>query len=85
MKPLVFVAATIMAFPVQGASLPEPITPAGKGQLQCYSPNTNRKTCNSLASYKPGARGSIDNVAIVLISKVSNRELNLLRPPFNYS
>jgi hypothetical protein len=74
MKALIFFAAVFFAalaesnLPAQAASLPDPIAPAANGQLQCYSPDTARKTCNSLASYKPGANGTIDNIAVVLIS-----------------
>src|SRR5260221_465758 len=59
------VAAPIL--PAFAASLPDPIAPAASGQLQCYSPDITRKTCSSLASYKPGANGTIDNGAVVLI------------------
>jgi hypothetical protein len=70
MKAFIFLAAVVASpLPAQAASLPDPIAPAANGQLQCYSPNTTRKTCNSLASYKPGANGAIDNLAVVLISK----------------
>src|SRR5437899_11866948 len=70
MKALMFLAAIAVSnLPAQAASLPDPIAPAANGQLQCYSPDTARKTCNSLASYKPGANGTIDNIAVVLISK----------------
>ena len=55
--------------PVQGASLDSPIGPAAQGQLQCYTPDVARKTCQSLAAYKGGANGAIDNIAIVLISQ----------------
>jgi hypothetical protein len=70
MRALIFFAAIVASnLPAQGASLPDPIAPSAKGQLQCYSPDTARKTCNSLASYKPQANGAIDNIAVVLISK----------------
>lgn len=55
--------------PVRAASLESPITPAAQGQLQCYTPNVVRKTCQSLATYKSSANGAIDNTAIVLISQ----------------
>jgi hypothetical protein len=72
MKALICLAA-ILALnpPAQADSLSDPIAPAATGQLQCYSPDTTRKTCSSLASYKPGANGAIDNLAVVLISKDS--------------
>jgi hypothetical protein len=51
------------------ASLPAPIAPAAMGKLQCYAPDPIRKTCNSLAGYKSGASGAIDNTAIVMVSR----------------
>jgi hypothetical protein len=70
MKALMFLAAVVAsALPAHGASLPDPIAPAAQGQIQCYSPNTARKTCDSIAAYKAGANGAIDNIAVVLISK----------------
>jgi len=55
--------------PALGAPLAAPITPASQGQLQCYEPDTVRKTCQSLAGYKLGTGGVIENVAIVLVSQ----------------
>jgi hypothetical protein len=70
MRALIFIAAIVASnLPAQGASLPDPIAPSAKGQLQCYSPDTARKTCSSFASYKSQANGAIDNIAIVLISE----------------
>jgi hypothetical protein len=50
------------------AEFPEPLARAANGQQQCYAPDTARKTCHSLASYRPGANGGIENVAVVLVS-----------------
>jgi hypothetical protein len=70
MKAFIFVVAVAAAnLPAQAASLPDPIAPAASGQLQCFSPDTTRKTCNSLAGYTPGANGTIDNTSVVLLSK----------------
>ncbi|HVC59441.1 MAG TPA: hypothetical protein VND19_03620 [Acetobacteraceae bacterium] len=65
-----FVVMWAACSPVQGAILDSPITPAAQGQLQCYTPDVARKTCQSLAAYKGGANGAIDNIAIVLISQI---------------
>ena len=51
------------------ADLRPPIAAAAQGQLQCYAPNTARKTCQSLAAYKLSTDGTIENIAIVLISQ----------------
>ena len=61
-----FASATI---PAVAAEFPDPLGPAANGQLQCYMPDTARKTCNSLAGYRSNPNGGIDNVATVLMSK----------------
>ena len=70
MNILPFLAAgvTLAAAP-QTATLPDPIAPAATGKLQCYMPDVAHKTCNSLAGYKIGPDGAIQNTARVLISK----------------
>ena len=70
MKYFVFLAAgAALASPALKGTLPDPIAPAARGELQCYSPDRSNKTCNSLASYKREPDGTIDNMALVLISK----------------
>ena len=70
MKILLFLATgvTLAAAPA-ATTLPDPIAPAATGKLQCYVPDLSRKTCNSLAGYKAGPDGVIQNSAKVLISK----------------
>lgn len=46
----------------------DPIAPALQGQLQCYSPDTARKTCQSLAGYAPDGKGGFLNTAEVLVA-----------------
>ncbi len=50
-------------------SLPPPLTPAGQGQLQCYVPNVQAKTCQLLAAYQRNAAGVIQNQATVLLAQ----------------
>ena len=50
---------------LQAATLPEPLRPASEGKLQCYTPNVQKKTCASLASYRLSVDGGIDNSAQV--------------------
>ena len=70
MKPLLFVVALALAAPAAfAADLPDPIAPAMWGQLQCYMPDTARKTCASLAGYRANPAGGIDNATTVLLSK----------------
>jgi hypothetical protein len=47
----------------------DPLLPARSGQMQCYSPDTSRKTCRALAQYKWSSDNKIENIAQVLISK----------------
>ena len=70
MKILLFLATGItLAAAPPTATLPDPIAPAATGKLQCYMPDVSHKTCNSLAGYKAGPDGVIQNTAWVLISK----------------
>jgi len=66
--------------PAQGASLDSPIAPAAQGQLQCYTPDVARRTCRSLAAYKGGAKGAIDNTSIVLISQSPSISMTTVSP-----
>jgi hypothetical protein len=43
------------------------LAPARQGALQCYSPNTQAKTCGALAGYSFDAQGHISNPSDVLI------------------
>lgn len=52
-----------------GAAYASPLTPAADGQMQCYVPDTVRKTCSSMAYYVARPDGSFDNKAVVLINK----------------
>ncbi len=60
-----FIAVSATAY---ADELPQPIAPAGDGKLQCYSPNTAKKTCTSLDGYRIDASGMIVNTSTVLIS-----------------
>ena len=65
---LLFASAFITLPAFADPPLPAPIAEANSGKLQCYSPNVANKTCRSMGAYKPGAKGVIDNIAIVLIA-----------------
>ena len=47
---------------------PEPLTPAGRGEVQCYAP-TDHKTCASIAGYVANGDGTFANNASVMLSK----------------
>lgn len=55
---------------MQDAVVPatDPLAPARAGQLQCYSPDTAKKTCNSLAGYTDNGDGTFTNTVTVLLS-----------------
>lgn len=53
---------------IAAATAGNPLIPAQAGELQCYSPNTEKKTCRSLATYKEDESGGYANTAVVLLS-----------------
>ena len=46
----------------------DPLAPAFRGQVQCYSPDVARKACRSIGEYAKGPDGRIVNTATVLLS-----------------
>jgi hypothetical protein len=59
--------ALLAAATLSASAYPDPIAPAAKGQMQCYSPNVAMKSCRSLAMYKANGDGTFANTAIVLV------------------
>ena len=62
--------ALLLAFapgPVTAESA-DPLAPSLKGQLHCYGPNVERKTCVSIGAYAKDAQGVIQNTAVVLMA-----------------
>ena len=59
--------ALLAAATLSAPAYPDPIGPAAKGQMQCYSPNVATKSCRSLAIYKANGDGTFANTAIVLV------------------
>lgn len=50
------------------ASAPaSPLAPAAQGKVECYSPDMAKKTCRSMAAYRPTPEGGFANLAIVLL------------------
>ncbi|QUD86825.1 hypothetical protein [Phenylobacterium montanum] len=66
--PVFAALALTLASGASAATLPAPIAPASDGKLQCYSPDTSRKTCQSLAGYLARPDGGIDNPSTVLVA-----------------
>ncbi len=64
MLSLILTLALQAAAPAASA---DPLGPARIGDLQCYRPDTVRKTCRALAGYSFGADGKILNRAEVLL------------------
>src|SRR4051794_13873899 len=62
----VFVAAGVGASSV--ASSANPVAMAEKGQLQCYRPDVQKKTCQAIASYPRTGPGAYDNKALIPVS-----------------
>jgi hypothetical protein len=50
------------------ASLPDPLAMAGEGRLQCYRPDVQKKTCQSIASYLKTGPGTYDNKALIPVA-----------------
>jgi len=83
MRTLVLAAALGLsgaAAQAEVTTLPDPIAPAALGQWQCYQPNTQRKTCSSLASYRRRPDGSIENIVIILVSRNPTVTMELSAP-----
>jgi len=47
---------------------PNPLTPAGRGQIQCYAP-TARKTCASMSAFTANGDGTFANANTIMMSK----------------
>jgi hypothetical protein len=60
-------AVFFLAAAMAGQTGPDPLAPARAGQLQCHSPNIEKKTCVAIAGYALQADGSYLNTANVLI------------------
>jgi len=60
----IFLALLVQAAPAEANPLARSLT----GDLQCYMPDAQRKTCHSIASYKRRADGGYDNGATILLS-----------------
>jgi len=60
-----FMACAVPSF---AASWPEPISRAGKGQLQCFAPDIKNKTCSALVTFRSDSIGKFTANAVILIS-----------------
>ena len=62
------------------AALSGPLAPANAGLLQCYAPNVEKRTCQSLAGYARSPSGDIENTAIVLVSTTPTVTMRTVSP-----
>jgi hypothetical protein len=62
----IFVVAAIGAS--SAVDTANPLAMAEKGQLQCYRPNVEQRTCQSIASYQQAGLKAYDNKAIIPLS-----------------
>ena len=68
MRSLALSAALALWSPAGVCAPPSPIARAARGDVQCYDPDTVRKTCQSIAIYKVLDDGKVENTAIVLVA-----------------
>ena len=50
------------------AAAVDPLAPAWAGQVQCYGPNVERRSCVSIGAYSKDPAGAIQNDATVLLA-----------------
>jgi hypothetical protein len=58
-----------LAASASGVPSIDPLSPAASGQVQCYQPDEQKKTCRSIASYRAVGRSTYSNTAVVLLSE----------------
>lgn len=58
----------IIAASVSASNAPGPLANAELGELQCYRPDVENKTCQSTASYRQTGPGTYDNEAVIPIT-----------------
>ncbi len=58
----------------------QPLDRARDGLVQCYQPNDEAKTCQSIARYERNDDGSWDNTAIVLLNPTQPITLETVTP-----
>lgn len=65
--------ASSVGIPHSGASA-DPIARANGGELQCYRPNVERKTCQAIASYRQTGPGTYINTALLPLGEGATLE-----------
>jgi hypothetical protein len=59
-----------------------PIEPADRGMVECFSPNEAEKTCEAIGSYFKAADGQLISKAVMLISPEPLVKMELAAPVF---
>lgn len=57
-----------------------PLALAESGSVQCFEPDDEKKTCRSIAAYRPLGEGRYETVSTVLISRASSMTLETVTP-----
>jgi hypothetical protein len=75
---LMFISLFIMATNGTHAATTKvnPLAMAEKGNVQCYRPDVQNKTCQSIASYRRTAPGTYDNKALIPLSPNTTLEMH---------
>lgn len=68
---MLLISALIAA---SAAGSANPLAMAEKGQVQCYRPDVQKKTCQSIASYHRTGLGTYDNIALIPVSNDATLE-----------
>ena len=68
---MLLISALIAASAARPAN---PLALAEKGQVQCYRPDAQKKTCQSIAAYQRTGPGTYDNKALIPVSKDATLE-----------
>jgi hypothetical protein len=64
----------LMVILIGSSAVADPLASAEAGQVQCYRPDTVRKTCQSIASYTRSGAGTYDNKALVAVNDEATLE-----------
>jgi hypothetical protein len=68
------------AAPPKPAAAPNPLAPAAEGKLECYSPDAAKKTCKSLAAYRPRPDGGYDSLSLIILQPNPLVTLQMVSP-----
>jgi hypothetical protein len=77
---LTLILASIALAAAAPAAAPNPLAPAAQGKVECYTPDTAKKTCKSLAAYRPKADGGYDNMALAMLQANPLITMQILSP-----